>query len=131
MPIFYAAFKDERLATNHWERSSLLNQAMNFVGTQDQANTMFAEMIVNEAVPANLRTYIVLSLYGAHRADTPYSSDLINGRMQLLDNLKRDVKDDRVLRAIDEAQLNLQKLQQPPPKPPPATPGAPAAPSGG
>jgi hypothetical protein len=71
---------------------------------------MFAEMVINENVAPNLRSFTVLSLYGAHRADTPYEEDLIKGRMQLLENLRRDVKDERIVRAIDEAQQKLQKM---------------------
>ncbi len=126
--IFYSAFSDERLVTNYWEKSALLNQALSYVGTQEQANAMFAQMVINESVPSNLRAFTVLSLYGAHRADTPTGAEQIQGRMQLLENLRRDVKDDRTLRAIDEAQSNLQRLYQgeTAPKTPASAPPSPA-----
>jgi len=131
LPLFYAAFKDERISNNHWEKSTLLKEVLNYVGTQDQANLMFAEMVVDASTPANLRDFTILSLYGAHRADTPYDSELIQGRLQLLENLKRDLKDERSVRAIAEAEQNLNKLLEtetkPPETPAPSTP-TPAAP---
>ncbi len=109
LPLIYNAYNDPRL-TNVWEKTAVLKQALQYVGGQAQANEMFASAIASEAMPDNLKSFMVLSLSGGHRAATPKEPQIIQGRLELLDYLKRNTTDESILRSIGETQTELQKM---------------------
>jgi hypothetical protein len=127
VPLIYAAYHDPRM-TNVWEKAAVLNQVMRYVGAQAQANEMLATAVTNETMPPNLRSFIVLSLAGGHRAETPKDPLTIQGRLELLDYLQGNSQDEAILRSIAETRQNLQTLLEqklePAEPPDPATPEA-------
>ncbi|MBN2508528.1 MAG: hypothetical protein JXQ71_17760 [Verrucomicrobia bacterium] len=130
LPVLHAAYNDPRL-TNVFEKSAMLNHALKFVGGHTQANEMLASAVISDAMPHNLRSFIVMSLAGGHRAETPKDPHIIQGRLELLDYLRRNSNDERILRSIDETRGALQTLlekrlapQSPPPAETAPAPGA-------
>jgi hypothetical protein len=134
LPLMASAYNDPRL-TNVWEKAAVLNQSMKYVGVITQAKDMIAGAVRGDPLPANLRSFLVLSLAGGHRAETPRDPQAIQGRLEFLDSLKRSAKDEDILRTIDETKSALEALMQrqlekqaQQNQPPPGTPPPTAAP---
>jgi hypothetical protein len=109
VPALYAAYKDPRL-TNQWEKANILNQALNYAGANKQANELLTEVVLNDAVPVNMRAYTVQSLAGAWRSEVPKDPQAIKSRMELLQSLKPRISDPALVRAIDATTQNLQRI---------------------
>ena len=110
MPALYQAYKDERL-TNQWDKGSVLNSALNFAGTNPQANEMFKDVMGNEQNGFG-RFGAVLSLVGGNfgplQRDPPSDPNVIRGRMELLKSTP--VTDERLGGIVDRTMQNLQNL---------------------
>ena len=109
VPSLYAAYKDTRL-TNLNERAHLQNAVLTFTGPSTEANELFKQIITDEKVPANIRSYAITGLAGAGGKEKPYDPQLIQSRITLLHNFRSYLKDEKILKSIDDTKLALEQL---------------------
>jgi len=109
VPTIQAAYSNPNL-TNQWEKSNLLNTALAFAGQSPVANQMLAEMLANESIPPGVRAFTVQNLAGGLRAEIPNDPEIAKGRLQALTQIRPGVKDERILKAIDDTALNLHRI---------------------
>ncbi len=110
MPALYSAYKDTRI-TNQWEKASVVSSALNYAGTNPQANEMFKDVMGNEQ-NGFARYGAVLSLVGGNfgpiQRESPTDPNVIRARMSLLNSVT--VTDERLSGIVDVTKKNLQNL---------------------
>lgn len=109
VPALCAAYKDPRL-TNQTEKATLLNAVLNHAGPSAQANELFQSIITDDTVPAGLRAFTIQGLAGGAGREKPSDPKLIEARLGLLRNYRGSLKDERLLRAIDETRVALELI---------------------
>jgi hypothetical protein len=121
VPTIQAAYINPRL-TNQWEKSTLLSAALVYVGQSPTATQMLTEMLVNESVPAGVRAFTVQNLASGLRSEIPNDPEIAKARLAALTQIRSSVKDERILRAMDDTALILHRVIHGDPAVPP--PGA-------
>jgi hypothetical protein len=119
VPALYAAYTDQRL-TNQIERGTILNAILNFTGPSSQANGVFSQLVGDDSLPAGIRVLAIQGLAGGSNKEIPSDPQLIQARIDVLRDLRGRLKDERLLRSIDDTTVKLQQILTPPPPPPPA-----------
>jgi hypothetical protein len=109
VPMLHAAYTNPRL-TNQTEKSNLLNAMLNFAGPSAQANQMLNQLVTDESIPSPIRAFTIQNLAGAPGRERPTDPQIIKSRIQVLQNLRGSLKDERILRSIDETVATLQKF---------------------
>ena len=105
----HGAYHDPRI-TNQWEKSNLLNAALAYTGQNPLANQMLAEVLANESIPSGVRAFTVQNLVGGLRGEIPNDPEIAKARLQALTEVRSSVKDERILKAIDDTALNLHRV---------------------
>lgn len=104
IPALYAAYKDLRV-TNLSERTTLAAQLLSHVGTNQQANEAFHEIVSDPESPAWVRTLSIQSLAGGRGGPflsaMPSDPETLRSRIDLLDSLP-DFEDEVLNRTIEE-----------------------------
>jgi hypothetical protein len=107
---FYDAYKNTTLS-NMWDRASVANQILDHVGPNQQANNFLNEIVTNTNLDARMRSFAVLRLAGGFGGmESPTDPNVIRSRMQVIETLKPAVTDERLTRAVDMTQRNLNNL---------------------
>ena len=110
MPALYQAYKDPRI-TNQWEKASVVTSALNYAGTNPQANEMFKDVMANEQNGFG-RFGAVLALVGGNfgpiQRESPSDPNVIRARMSLLNSVT--VTDERLGGIVETTKKNLQNL---------------------
>ena len=85
VPMLYKAYKDDRI-TNLWEKASLAGQALNYAGTNPQANDIFKEIVNTKNLPPWMRAMTIQSLDGTgfFGGNSPTDPQQIQSRINLL-----------------------------------------------
>ena len=109
VPALAAAYNNP-LLTNQAEKANILNAALNYTGPSAQANQMFTELVGNESIPAPIRAYTIQSMAGGSGRETPSETSVIQARIQVLQNMRGSLKDERILRSLDDTKAALQRL---------------------
>lgn len=105
----HAAYINPRL-TDQAEKSALLTAMLNFAGPSAQANQMFNQLVSDDKIPPPIRALTVQNLAGGNGRERPVEPHIIQSRIQVLQNLRGSLKDERVLRSIDDTVATLQRL---------------------
>jgi hypothetical protein len=105
----YAAYKDPRL-TNQSERAHLQNAVLAFTGPSAEANELFKQIISDEKVPASIRSYAIVGLAGGAGRERPSDPQLIQARLTLLHNFRSYLKDEKLLKSIDDTKVVLEQI---------------------
>lgn len=105
----YAAFKDPKL-TNQTEKSTLMTAVLNYAGPSAEANELFRNVLLDEAIPAGVRAYTVQGLAGGGGKERPTDPKLIESRLSLLQTYRGSLKDERILRAMDDTKAALEQI---------------------
>ncbi len=87
LPTFEAVFNHPGV-TNLADRASLLQQAMPYLGADPHANSMFASVVTNPDLPAQVRGMVLQSLARTGEGDDKMDLALVQQRYDLLQNLK-------------------------------------------
>lgn len=115
MPAIYQAYSDPRV-TNLIEKAALVTVAFNHVGSNPQANQIFAAVIADENTPAVVRALAVASLAGGGRgpvrAESPTDPQVIQQRIDLLQQTRGTITDGRMIEAVDKTIQNLNNLSE-------------------
>lgn len=109
VPALAAAYRNPSI-TNQSERSHILNALMIFVGPSSQANDLFHEVISDEKVPSAIRAFAIIGLAGGSGKERPSEPALIQARLQLLQNYRSSLKDERLLKSIDDTKVTLEQI---------------------
>ena len=109
VPALVQAYQNP-LMTNQAEKATLLNALLNFAGASPQANQVMKEFVASDTSPAAIRAYTIQGLAGGSGREQPSDSNLIEGRLQLLKTMRDSMKDERILRTIDETRAALERL---------------------
>jgi hypothetical protein len=109
VPALYAAYKDQRL-TNQNERAQIQTAILAFTGPSAEANELFKQIISDEKVPAAIRSYAVVGLAGGAGKERPSDPQLIQSRLTLLHNFRSYLKDEKLLKSIDDAKVILEQI---------------------
>jgi hypothetical protein len=115
VPALCAAYKDTRF-TNQSERSQLLSAILQFTGPSPSANEFFKQVITDETVPAAIRSLAISGLAGGSGRDKPEDPQLIQSRLTLLHDFRSYLKDEKILKSIDDTKLALEQILAKPPK---------------
>lgn len=110
LPALFAAFNDPRI-TNVWSRAAILERSMSYVGKDPSANAMWTTMVGNESLPGQVRAMNIAGLTrGGGRRDSAGSQDLplLEGRLQLVQQMQATASDQAVVRALGRAAEELQ-----------------------
>jgi len=106
----YQAYMDPRV-TNQWDKTSILTTALNYAGTNPQANEMFRS-VVNGDQNGFAKYLAVASLaggdFGPVRRDQPSDPNVIQARIKLLDTV--DTTDERFSQIVTRTKENLQNI---------------------
>jgi hypothetical protein len=113
VPSLHAAYSDPRM-TNQTERGLILSAILGFAGTSGQANGVFNQMVVDAAVPTGIRSMTIQGLAGGSGRDVPTDPKQIQGRLELLREIRGQLTDERLLRSVDETTAKLQLMLAPP-----------------
>ena len=98
------------LLTNQSEKASLFNALLNFAGASPQASQVLKDFVADEKTPAAIRAFTIQGLAGGSGRERPSEPDLLQGRIQLLKTLRETMKDERILRTIDETRAALERM---------------------
>lgn len=128
VPALHAAYTNPQL-TNQMERGVILNALLAFTGPNAQANGVFSQLVADESLPFAIRALTIQSLAGGTGRETPSDPKLIQARMDLLRDARGQLKDERLLRSIDDTTARLAQILNPP-APAPAPAPAPTTPPG-
>jgi hypothetical protein len=109
VPALYEACRNPRL-TNQAERAVLVDAVLAFTGPSAQANQLFTETIGREDIPAGVRAFTIQGLAGGSGREIPTDPAVIQARVQLLQALRGQLKDERLLLAIDQTRVALERL---------------------
>jgi len=109
VPALYEACRNPRL-TNQAERAMLVDAVLAFTGPSPQANQLFTETVSRDDIPAGVRAFTIQGLAGGPGRETPTDPAVIQGRVQLLQSLRGQVRDERLLLAIDQTRAALERL---------------------
>jgi hypothetical protein len=109
VPALYAAYKDQRL-TNQNERAHIQNAVLAFTGPSAEANELFKQIISDEKVPAAIRSFAIVGLAGGAGKEKPYDPQLIQSRLTLLHNFRSYLKDEKLLKSIDDTKVVLEQI---------------------
>ena len=109
VPALVQAYQNP-LMTNQAEKATLFNALLNFAGASPQANQVMKEFVASDTSPAAIRAYTIQGLAGGSGREQPSDSNLIEGRLQLLKTMRDSMKDERILRTIDETRAALERL---------------------
>ena len=109
VPALVQAYQNPQI-TNQTEKASLFNAVLNFAGTNPQANQIMKEFVANESSPAAIRAYTIQGLAGGAGRERPSDPNQIEGRLQLLKSIRETMKDERILRTIDDTKASLERL---------------------
>ena len=109
VPALVQAYQNP-LMTNQAEKATLFNALLNFAGASPQANQVMKEFVANDTSPAAIRAYTIQGLAGGSGREQPIDSTLIEGRLQLLKTMRDSMKDERILRTIDDTRAALERL---------------------
>ena len=107
VPALYSAYKDPRL-TNQTEKATLMTAVLNHAGPSGEANELFRAIITDDATPAGLRAFTIQCLAGGPGKERPSDPKLIEARLALLQSHRGSLKDERLLRAIDDTKTALE-----------------------
>jgi len=118
VPALYAAYTDQRL-TNQIERGTLLNAILNFTGPSGQANGVFGQLVADDSLPVGIRALAIQGLAGGSSKEVPSDPQLVQARIDVLRDVRGRLKDERILRTIDDTTAKLQAILTPPPPAPP------------
>ncbi len=105
VPALHAAYQDPRM-TSATEKGLLMSTILSYVGTSGQANAIINQMAVDENVPIATRAMTIQGLSGGTTSLTDPKQ--IQGRLELLNTMRGTIKDERLLRSIDETNAKLQ-----------------------
>ncbi len=112
VPALHAAYLDPRM-TNQNERALLLTSIVGFAGISSQANGVIGQLVSDEGIPISIRSMTIQGLAGGTE---PISDPKkVQGRIDLLRELRGRVRDERLLRSIDDAAARLQVSLSPAP----------------
>jgi len=109
VPALYAAYKNPRL-TNQNERAHLQNAVLAYTGPSVEANELFKQIISDEKVPAAIRSYAIVGLAGGVGKERPSDPQLIQSRLTLLHNFRSYLKDEKILKSIDDTKIVLEQI---------------------
>jgi hypothetical protein len=109
VPSLYAAYKNPRL-TNQTERGNIMNAVLNYAGPSPQANDLFKDVITDESIPSGIRAYTIQGLAGGTGKEKPSDPQLIQARLQLLHSYRGSLKDERLLKSIDDTRVALEAI---------------------
>jgi hypothetical protein len=109
VPALCAAYKDTRF-TNQSERSQLLNAILQFAGPSASANEFFKQVITDETVPPGIRSFAIIGLAGGSGREKPEDPQLIQSRLTLLHDFRSYLKDEKILKSIDDTKLALEQI---------------------
>lgn len=112
MNAIYNAYMDPRL-TEDRDRFQLINAAMQFTGSNPQADAMFQDIVLNESTPERMRAMMFPSLVGGgfgRDREAPSDPRVIQSRLDLLAQVRPQIEDDTMLRSLEFAERNLNHL---------------------
>jgi hypothetical protein len=114
IPLLYEAYKSDRIQSN-WDRASLANQVLGHAGTNPHANAMLREIVTDSEMDTRARVAPIIRLVGGEfgpvNIEQPSDPAVIHARLQLVESLKTEVGDDRMLmQALNVTGRNLQNL---------------------
>lgn len=105
----YAAYKDPKL-TNQNERATIISAVLHYAGPSAEANELFQNILLDESIPSGVRAFTIQGLAGGSGRERPSDPKLIEARLSLLQNYRGSLKDERLLRAIDDTKTALEKI---------------------
>ena len=88
----------------------MLNALLSFTGPSSQANGVFNQLIGDDSVPSGVRAMTIQGLAGGPSKEPPSDPKVIQARMEVLREARGRLKDERLLRVIDETTAQLQAL---------------------
>ena len=109
VPALLQAYQNPQL-TNQSEKATLFSALLNFAGASPHANQAMKEFIASDESPAAIRAYTIQGLAGGSGRERPSDPNVIEGRLQLLKSMRESMKDERILRAMDETRSALDRL---------------------
>lgn len=110
MPAVYQAFRDPRL-TNHWEKATLVNVALNYVGQSADANTMFADLVTNSSLPLSMRTMAIQNILGTQQTQGRTEDEARQAQqhlLSLLESIRGNASEETLTRALDDGIMLLE-----------------------
>ncbi|MEO6182519.1 MAG: hypothetical protein ABIP71_05385 [Verrucomicrobiota bacterium] len=107
---YYDLYKNNTV-TNNWDKMSVANKILDYVGPNQQANEFLSEVVGNTNLDSRMRSIAVMRLAGGFGGeDTPKDPNLVRQQIPVLENLKKVTTDERLLEAINRTQGNLQNI---------------------
>lgn len=107
---YYDLYKNDTV-TNNWDKMSMANKILDYVGPNQQANTFLSEVVGNTNLDSRMRSFAVMRLAGGFGGeDTPKDPNIVRQQIPVLENLKKTTTDERMLEVINRTQGNLQNI---------------------
>lgn len=115
VPALYEACRNPKL-TNQAERAVLVDAVLAFAGSNPQANQLLTDTLRRDDIPAGVRAFTIQGLAGGPGREAPTDPAVIQARLQLLQSLRGQIQEERLLLAIDQTRAALERLT-PAPRP--------------
>lgn len=95
------------------DKLTLAQRALQFVGTNEQANRIYHALMLDAQIPAVIKQSLADGMIGANQmvpAESPATVDEIKTRMQILETVRATVQDAATHEAVSKASDQLQQM---------------------
>ena len=105
-PILYSMYNDARV-TNNWDKVAIASSVLNYVGMNTTSDQMFKEILGNEE--AGMARFMAI----ARLDNGTLTPEVIQSRINLLQNVKSTMQDERMQGMVDRTLQNLNNKLNP------------------
>ncbi|MFN7138465.1 MAG: hypothetical protein ACK4UN_03910 [Limisphaerales bacterium] len=107
---FYDLYRNNTVS-NNWDRMSIGNRILDYVGNNAQANAFLTEVVHNPDLDSRMKSFAVMRLAGGFGGmESPTDPNVIRARMGVVQSLKESVQDERLAQTLNTTERNLQNL---------------------
>ena len=107
---YYDLYKNDTM-TNNFDKMSVANRILGYVGPNATANAFLSEVVANTNIDSRMKSFAIMQLAGGFGGnDTPKDPNIVRQQIPVLERLKATTTDERLLQAIDRTQQNLQNI---------------------
>ncbi|MEO7298843.1 MAG: hypothetical protein ABI042_09735 [Verrucomicrobiota bacterium] len=108
---YYDLYKNDTM-TNTFDKMSVANRILDYVGPNAQANNFLNEVVANTNIDSQMRSFAVMRLAGGFGgSESPTEPNVIAARMKILENMKVTSTDGQIIKTATFTLQNLQNLK--------------------
>lgn len=107
IPVLYDVLKKNTIS-NMWDKASVANTILDYVGSNAQANNFLNEVVTNTNLDTRMRSFAILRLAGGFGVESPTDPKIIQERKNVLEAIQAP----ELERSIGMTWTNLDRLSK-------------------